>query len=96
MITTMSDAEFERIAGLVRRDDPACRYGDVPDGKYQTRTATLKTLFDEVTACLSEGFRGRASDEFPTLHCAVAGAASDRPLWQTCSASPACHPISSR
>jgi hypothetical protein len=42
----------------------------VPDGKYQTRTATLKSLFDEVTACLAEGFRGRRPDDFPTLHCA--------------------------
>ena len=72
MMSTIDNAEFERIAELVRRDDPALASIETfPDGKYQTRTAALKTLFDEVTACLAEGFRGRAPDQFPTLHCAV-------------------------
>jgi hypothetical protein len=72
MMATIDDAEFERIAELVRRDDPALAGIETyPDGKYQTRAATLKSLFDEVTACLAEGFRGRAAHEFPTLHCAT-------------------------
>jgi hypothetical protein len=72
MMSTIDNAEFERIAELVRRDDPAlASIQTEPDGKYQTRTATLKALYDEVTACLAEGFRGRAPDEFPTLHCAA-------------------------
>src|SRR5258708_23098829 len=72
MRSNIRDAEFERIAELVRRDDPALGGIETyPDGKYQARTATLKSLFDEVTECLAEGFRGRAAGEFPTLHCAT-------------------------
>src|SRR6266568_1134372 len=72
MMATIDNAEFERIAELVRRDDPAVAGIETyPDGKYQARTATLKSLFDEVTACLAEGFRGRAAGEFPILHCAT-------------------------
>jgi hypothetical protein len=72
MMSTIDNAEFERIADLVQHDDPAlASIRTDPDGKYQTRTATLKSLFDEVTECLAEGFRGRAPDEFPTLHCAA-------------------------
>ena len=72
MMSTISDAEFEHIAELVRRDDPALASIETyPDGKYQARTATLKALYDEVTECLAEGFHGRAPDDFPTLHCAL-------------------------
>jgi hypothetical protein len=72
MMSTISDAEFERIADLVRRDDSALAGIEThPDGKYQTRTATLKALYDEVIKCLAEGLRGRAAGDFPTLHCAA-------------------------
>ena len=54
MMSTISDAEFEHIAELVRRDDPALASIETyPDGKYQARTATLKALYDEVTECLA-------------------------------------------
>ena len=78
MMGTASDAEFERIADLVRRDDPALTAMRLdPDGTYQTRTATLDSLREEVKQCLADGFRRRGSDEFHA-YCAWAGAASDR------------------
>src|SRR6266853_2104922 len=71
MMSTASDAEFERIADLVRRDDPSLIGIQLdPDGTYQTRTATLDSLREEVVACLAEGFRRRGSEQFPTLYCA--------------------------
>jgi hypothetical protein len=69
MMSAVSDTEFERMAELVRRDDPALTgIALAPDGKYQTRTASLATLTGEVTQCLAEGLRRRGSDEFPILY----------------------------
>jgi hypothetical protein len=69
MMSTVSDTEFERMAELVRRDDPSLTGIQLaPDGKYQTRTASLGSLTGEVTECLAEGFRRRGSDEFPTFY----------------------------
>jgi hypothetical protein len=71
MISTLSDAQFERLVEMVRRDNPALLHVHfLPDGAYQTRTASLRTLTAEVTECLSEGLRRRGSAEFPTLYSA--------------------------
>ena len=84
MMSTIDNAEFERMADLVRRDDPALtRIQLAPDGKYQTRTASLDSLTGEVTECLAEGFRRRGSNEFPTFYsgwgrCRVGSTALDR------------------
>jgi hypothetical protein len=41
----------------------------LPDGRYQTRTVTLRQLSDEVTARLSDSLRGLSAAEFPRLFC---------------------------
>src|SRR5713226_5106036 len=40
-----------------------------PDGKYQTRTVTLRQLTDEVTARLSLSLRSRSAADLPLLFC---------------------------
>jgi hypothetical protein len=70
-IAAGSFAPLQRIADLLRRDDPAL--ADLalePDGRYQMAPTTLARLTREVTECLARGFRTRAADEFPMLYCA--------------------------
>jgi len=67
---TSADA-VERMADLIRRQHPSLDTMRLePDGKYQTRTVTLETLTNEVTARLAEGFKGRRDEDFPMLFCA--------------------------
>jgi hypothetical protein len=69
MMLTASDAEFERMAELVRRDDPSlARVMLEADGSYQTRTMRFDDLMRDVVACLADGLKRRGSDEFPTFH----------------------------
>jgi hypothetical protein len=70
-VMTMSTGEFERMADLVRSDDPSlARLVLEPFGGYQARSITVEALMREVKDCFAEGFRRRGSDEFPTLYCA--------------------------
>ncbi len=71
LMSIASDAEFMRIADLVRRDHALL--GSIPlepDGRYQARSITLDAVMREVTQCLADGFRGRRGDELPMLFCA--------------------------
>jgi hypothetical protein len=66
--TTAADAP-ERIADLVRGQHPSLDTMLLaPDGKYQTRSATLEALMQETTARLAEGFRNRRVEDFPMLY----------------------------
>ncbi|WP_219681868.1 FAD/NAD(P)-binding protein [Bradyrhizobium canariense] len=68
---TTSVEETDRLADLVRRDDPSLDTMVLaPDGKYQTRPAALDELMWEVRDCLGEAFRHWAPEDFPTLYCA--------------------------
>ncbi|MDA9506804.1 hypothetical protein XI09_19665 [Bradyrhizobium sp. CCBAU 11386] len=63
--------ETDRLADLVRRDDPSLDTMVLAmDGKYQTRPAALDELMWEVRDCLGETFRNWAPEDFPTLYCA--------------------------
>lgn len=67
----IDSGELERLADLVRRDDPSLETTRLdPDGKYQTRTVTLGAIRREVTAHLAEQFRRRGAADFPNLYCA--------------------------
>jgi hypothetical protein len=69
IMSTASEAEFERMAELVRRDDPSLgRVMLEADGRYQTRSMRFDQLMREVVACLADGLKQRHSDEFPTFH----------------------------
>jgi len=71
MKTLIMSDETARMADLIRRQDPSLDAMPLePDGKYQTRTVTLDDLTREASACLAEGFRHRAREDFPTLYCA--------------------------
>jgi hypothetical protein len=70
-VPTINLGELERLADLVRRDDPSLATMQLePDGKYQTRTVTLDTVTREVRDHLVESFRHRAPEDFPVLTCA--------------------------
>jgi hypothetical protein len=67
---TITD-ETERMADLIRRQDPALDTMPLePDDKYQTRAVTLDSLMREASDCLAAGFQDRAKGDFPTLYCA--------------------------
>lgn len=71
LMSIASEAEFERMADMIRRDDPALRTVLLEaDGRYATRTIGFDILMREVIACLAAGFRCRGTDELPTLYCA--------------------------
>ena len=69
MAIDMTSADsIERAADLIRRDDSSLDTMLLsPVGVFQSRTVTLDTLMQEVTACLAESFRHRAADDFPML-----------------------------
>jgi hypothetical protein len=71
LMSIASEAEFARMADLIRCDHPSLRRLVLePDGRYQTRRLTFESLMGEVTDCLATGFRQRGDDELPTLYCA--------------------------
>jgi hypothetical protein len=71
LMSTATDAEFARMAALIRDDHPSLRNLVLePDGRYQTRRMTFDALMGEVTQCLADGFRRHGADELPTLYCA--------------------------
>ena len=71
LMSIASEAEFKRMADMIRRDDPALRTVLLEaDGRYATRTIRFDILMREVIACLAEGFRCRSTDDLPTLYCA--------------------------
>src|SRR4051812_3663911 len=71
LMSIASESEFERMADMIRRDDPALRTVLLEaDGRYATRTIPFDSLMREVIACLAEGFRRSGTAELPTLFCA--------------------------
>jgi hypothetical protein len=63
--------ETERVADLIRRQDPSLDTIELePDGKYQTKGIALHALIRDASDCLAVAFRNRAREDFPTLYCA--------------------------
>lgn len=71
MATSSSQPDFERLAAMVRDDDPALN--DLwlePDGRYQTLALPWRDLRQRVIDLLADGFRGRDPASFPQLYAA--------------------------
>jgi hypothetical protein len=63
--------DLDRLADLVRHDDPSLEtINFAGDGRYQANDFSLQAVESAATASLSDGFRGRAAEDFPILHCA--------------------------
>jgi hypothetical protein len=71
MIKPITRDETERLADLIRRQDPSLDTIELePDGKYQTKSIALHALIRDASDCLAVAFRNRAREDFPTLYCA--------------------------
>jgi hypothetical protein len=67
----MALATLERLATLVRDDDPSIPLTWLPaDGRLQTCDASLKEVCTETINHLAQGFRSLRQDEFPMHFCA--------------------------
>jgi hypothetical protein len=65
-VTAMSGDQLQRLAELVRQQDPALDTRMMEaDGKYQTRSAPLDVLTRDVRECLALDFARRRPDDFP-------------------------------
>jgi len=63
-------ALLDRIRHLMEGDEAAlAREPLTPDGKYQTRTVTLRQIADEVTQRLTQSLRARSAADLPLLFC---------------------------